>query len=188
MTNIFIQKGTSSRRLSSAILSFIFILVAAGMVNAQQAPQPAPETKNLEYFVGTWTMNADLKPGPMGPGGKITSTEKWEWMEGNFFIVGHLKMSGAMGNAVGLAVMGYSADEKKFTYNDFDSMGQLEDATGTFDGTTWSWTSNENVGGQVMKGRYTAKEDSPTKYSFKYEMSQDGTNWTTVMEGSSTKN
>lgn len=78
MKSIFIQKGANSRRLSSAILSFIFILVAAGMAKAQQAPQPAPETKSLEYFVGTWTMNADLKPGPMGPGGKITGTEKWD--------------------------------------------------------------------------------------------------------------
>lgn len=188
MKNIFIQKGANSRRLSSAILSFIFILLATGMAQAQQAPQPTPETKSLEYFVGTWTMNADLKPSPMGPGGKITGTEKWDWMDGKFFIVGHSTMSGAMGNGVGLAVMGYNGDQKKFTYNEFDSMGTSDLATGTFDGTTWSWTSNENMGGQVMKGRYTAKEDSPTKYSFKFEMSQDGTNWTTVMEGSSTKN
>jgi len=28
---------------------------------------------------------------------------------------------------------------------------------------------------------------SPTAYSFKYEVSQDGANWTTVMDGKSTK-
>ena len=28
---------------------------------------------------------------------------------------------------------------------------------------------------------------SPTSYTFKYEMSQDGTSWTTVMDGKATK-
>ncbi|HEY1464719.1 MAG TPA: DUF1579 family protein [Terriglobales bacterium] len=187
MKSIFLQKGVNSRRLSSAILSFIFILLAAGMAEAQQAPQPAPETKSLEYFVGSWTVDSDLKPGPMGPGGKMTSTEKWDWMDGKYFIVAHTTMSGAMGNGSGLAVMGYNANQKKFTYNEFDSMGEAENATGTFDGTTWSWISDENMGGQAMKGRYTAKEVSATTYSFKFEMSQDGTNWTTVMDGTATK-
>lgn len=38
-----------------------------------------------------------------------------------------------------------------------------------------------------MKGRFTMKVLSPTSYSFKYEMSQDGTTWNTVMDGKSTK-
>ena len=43
------------------------------------------------------------------------------------------------------------------------------------------------MGGQTIKGRYTMKVLSPTSYTFKYEMSKDGTNWTTVMDGKSTK-
>ena len=39
----------------------------------------------------------------------------------------------------------------------------------------------------TMKGRYTMKVLSPTSYTMKYELSQDGSNWTTAMEGKATK-
>jgi len=187
MKSIF-TKGLSNGRHSSVLLSFLFIVLTAGSMQAQmQAPQPAPETKNLAYFIGSWTVDSDLKPGPMGPGGKITGTETWDWMDGHFFIVGHSSMSGVMGSSSGLAVMGYNSDEKKYHYNEFDSVGEAENATGDFDGTVWTWSSDEHFGGQTMKGRYTAKEVSPTSYAFKFELSPDGSSWTTVMEGTATK-
>jgi hypothetical protein len=55
------------------------------------------------------------------------------------------------------------------------------------DGGTWTWLADENLGGQKMKGRYTAKVLSPTSYAMKFELSPDGTNWSTVMEGKATK-
>jgi hypothetical protein len=44
------------------------------------------------------------------------------------------------------------------------------------------------MGGTTYKGRYIMKILSPTAYSFKYDISKDGTNWTTIMEGKNTKN
>jgi hypothetical protein len=38
-----------------------------------------------------------------------------------------------------------------------------------------------------MKARFTMKILSPASYSFKYEMSEDRTNWSTLMDGKSTK-
>lgn len=188
MKQIFKKAMLFNKPVLSVFLFTILTFASAECAQAQmQAPQPASETKNLSYFVGSWTVDGDLKPGPMGPGGKITGTETWDWMDGHFFIVSHSTMSGVMGNGTGLAVMGYNTDDKKYTYNEFDSEGQAENATGTFDGTTWSWTSDEHMGGQTMKGRYTAKEVSPTTYSFKFELSPDGSNWTTVMDGTATK-
>jgi hypothetical protein len=43
------------------------------------------------------------------------------------------------------------------------------------------------MGGQVIKGRYTVKQLSPTSYAFKYEMQPPGAEWATVMEGKGTK-
>jgi len=39
----------------------------------------------------------------------------------------------------------------------------------------------------TMKGRFTMKVLSPTSYTMKFELSQDGTNWMTGMEGKATK-
>ena len=38
-----------------------------------------------------------------------------------------------------------------------------------------------------MKGRFTMKIASPTSYTFMSEMSEDGTKWSTVMDGKATK-
>lgn len=33
---------------------------------APQAPKPGPEQARLGYFVGKWTVEGEMKPGPMG--------------------------------------------------------------------------------------------------------------------------
>jgi len=38
-----------------------------------------------------------------------------------------------------------------------------------------------------MKGRFTMKITSPTSYNFTFDMSQDGTKWSTVMDGKASK-
>ena len=62
----------------------------------------------------------------------------------------------------------------------------MEAAKGTVDGDTWTWTDENKMGDKVMKGRYTMKITSPNSYDFKYEVSSGG-DYTTVMEGKSTK-
>ena len=63
------------KRISSVILlTFCF---ATLFVQAQMPmPKPAPELKKLDYLAGTWSLEADLKAGPMGAGGKATGTSQ----------------------------------------------------------------------------------------------------------------
>jgi hypothetical protein len=152
-------------------------------------PKPGPEHQKLNYFVGNWTSEADMKPSPMGPGGKITVSEDSQWMEGGFFVVIRSTFKSAeMGNGSGIAFLGYDPQEKVYTYDAFNSVGQSDHAKGTVDGDTWTWRSDVKMGPQTMKGRYTMKILSPTSYSYKFEMSPDGTKWDQVMEGKDTKN
>lgn len=151
-------------------------------------PKPGPEVKKLGYFVGHWNTEGDMKPGPMGPGGKMTSTDDNEWIPGRFFLVLHSNGKSPMGPGHSIAVMGYDSDQKIYTYDSFDNMGQHETSKGTVDGDTWTWNGESKMGGQVVNGKFTIKEVSPTEYTFKYDMSTDGgQTWTTAMEGKSTK-
>jgi hypothetical protein len=176
------------RRVSMSLTClFVIVVLAAFAVAQMPMPKPAPELAKLDYLAGNWTADGDLKPGPMGPGGKITSTDDVHWMEGNFFLVMHSKFKGAMGDGTSLAIFGYDPDKKVYTYNEYNSMGQAEHSEGTISGDTWTWNSDENMGGQTFKGRFTMKAMTPTSYTYKFEMSQDGTNWTTVMDGKATK-
>jgi hypothetical protein len=164
-------------------------LAAAAPTPAQMpTPKPGPELKKLDYFAGMWKMEGEMKPGPMGPGGKMTMTEEDKWMDGNFFLVSHSKFeSPTMGGATAIAFIGYNPDQKAYTYDEFNSMGAAEHSTGTLDGSTWTWLGDQKMGENTIKGRFTMKILTPTSYSFKYEMSPDGTTWNDVMDGTASR-
>ena len=151
------------------------------------APKPGPEQKKLDLFVGSWALDGDLQATAMGPGGKISEDEKCEWMDGNFFLICHADFKSAMGNVSGVAVMGYSSDDKAYTYREFNSMGEFMESKGSVDGDTWVWAGDDKMNGTVMKGKFTMKFSSPSSYNFTYEMSQDGTKWINVINGKATK-
>ena len=168
-----------------AIGTFLMLLLGALSTYAQMpTPKPAPELKKLDYFLGTWTLEGDMKPGPMGPGGKMTETERTEWMDGGFFLVSHIDFKSAgMGNGKGISFLGYNTNDKVYTYDGFNSMGEAEHAKGTPDGDT----AEEKMNGQTMNGRFTIKQLTPTSYSFKFEMAPPGGEFATVMDGKATK-
>ena len=169
------------------ILAAALMLAAAAMAQ-MEPPKPGPELKKLDVFAGTWTLDGNMKPGMMGPGGSMTENEKCEWMDGGFYLVCHSGYkSASMGNGVGLSVMGYSADDKAYTYREFSSTGEFVDSRGKLEGDTWTWTSDDKMGGMTMKGRFTMKMTSASSYNFMFEMSQDGTKWTTMMDGKASK-
>jgi len=168
------------------ILSACIVLASAALAQ-NQPPKPGPELKRLDVFAGTWTLDGTMQPGMMGPGGSMTENEKCEWMEGGFYLVCHSDYKSSMGNGVGLSIMGYSTDDKAYTYREFNSFGEFDDSRGTLDNDTWTWTSDEKMGSMTMKGRFTIKVTSATSYNFTFEMSQDGTKWSTVMDGKGTK-
>ena len=167
----------------------IATLLFTGMASAQmQMPKPGPELKKLDYFTGNWTCDGDMKPGPMGPGGKMTMGDDSKWMDGGFFVVIRSEYkSASMGDGTGTSFLGYDPQDKVYTYDEFNSQGEAVHAKGTVDGDTWTWNSDMKMGPQTAKGRFTEKILSPTAYTFKFEMSQDGTKWDTVMDGKATK-
>ncbi len=154
---------------------------------SQQASKPAPELKKLDVFVGAWTLDASIKPGMMGPGGTMTENNKCEWMEGGFYLVCHSDYKSSMGNSVGLSVMGYSSDDKAYTYHEFSGTGEFTDSRGKLDGDTWTWINDEKMNGTTMKARFIIHMTSTSSYTFVFDMSQDGTKWSTIMDGKATK-
>jgi len=156
------------RALAVILIATFFCVAAVCAQTPPQAPKPALELQRLNYFVGSWTTEADMMPG-------------------GFFLTSHSNMKTPMGPGTELAVMGYKPDDKVYTYDAYNSMGEADHSTGTLSGDTWTWTSDEKVGGKMIKGRFIIKELSPTAYSFKFDMQPEGGEWATLMEGKSTK-
>jgi hypothetical protein len=176
-----------TRTLAACLLSLA--VAAAAFAQAPQAPKPGAEHGRLGLWVGKWTSEGEMKPSPFGPGGKMTGSDRCEWFEGKFAVVCHNEGKGPMGPMKGLGILSYSTEEKVYTYYGTDSSGMTMAtvAKGTVQGDTWTYTDESRMGGKLIKGRYSMKVLSPTSYTFKWEMQGEGGQWTTVMEGKSTK-
>src|ERR1700722_10739068 len=100
------SKETRMKRLGRILSSAVMLSAVA--TAQMQPPKPGPELKKLDVFVGAWSLDGNMKPGTMGPGGSMTESKKCEWMEGVFYSVGPSDYKSSMGTGVGLPVLGYS--------------------------------------------------------------------------------
>jgi uncharacterized protein DUF1579 len=144
--------------LGACVVSLVGLPVALMAQAPPAAPKPGPEHKRLEYFVGKWTTEGEIKPSPMGP-------------------------------SKSLGMLGYSAEEKVYTYYGIDSSGMSMTTVprGTLAGDTWTYTDESQMGGQKVKSRVTIKELSPTAYTFMMEVQGPDGKWVPAMESKSTK-
>jgi Protein of unknown function (DUF1579) len=163
--------------------------VQSAAAQAPQAPKPGPEHQRLGYFVGKWSAQGEMKPGPMGPGGKVTAADTCEWFEGGFSVVCHSEGNGPMGPSKSLGILSYNAEEKVYTYYGVDNsaMTMASVPKGTLKGDTWTYTDEGTMGGQKYKSRVTIKELSPTSYTFRMDMQGPDGKWTPFMESTNTK-
>ena len=175
-------------KLSSAAFLLMTLSGANFIVtqSAREVARPSAELKKQDYFVGTWTLEGTTKSSPFGPGGqKFKSTEQLEWMPGGFFLLVH---SYTAGKLAGVTVIGYDSQEKVFTHTSFNSTGETELWKGTAENDRWEWTRDETLNGKLVQERLAIKKISPNSYSFLVVMRPaEGSNWSTVAEGTGTK-
>lgn len=179
------------RKVGTAIaVTVLFALTTAARAAEPTAmPQPSAEQKKLGYFVGNWKSEGVVKENPFMPAGKMTSTDRCEWFEGGFAVVCETEGNGPMGPMKGLGVMGYSAEEKVYTYFGLDnsSMSMTTIPRGTVSGADWVYTHESMMNGKNVKSRYALTEVSPTEYTFRWQMADEKGGWMTLMEGTSRK-
>ena len=117
----------------------------------------------------------------------MTAVDHNHMLEGGFFMVMHSTSKGPVGEIHELAIMGYDAEKKAYTYNSFSNFGEAQFFTGTLQGDTWTWHAESKMNGQITKQRFTLIEVSPSSYTFRFDVSADGATWTNVVEGKATK-
>jgi hypothetical protein len=167
------------------------LTVCGGILSGQagQAPKPGPEHQKLAAFVGNWAFTGEMKPGPMGPGGKLTGTDRIQWLPGNFFLERRFEMKGQMGEMRGLEILGFDAAKNAHTYSYFDSTGASGLGTMTMSGSTWSATGTASMGGKVMPERCNLSfAAGSASLNIRCDVSTDGgKTWMPMIEGTATK-
>lgn len=184
------MQRTSMLHTSTRVTACIVLLAtAAAFAQGPAAPGPSDEQKRLGYFVGKWKVTGEMKPGPMGPGGRFSGIDSCDWFEGAFTVVCRSQGTGPMGPTHGLAILGYSAEEKIYTYYGTDNSGAVMTTVprGTVAGSTWTYNDESTMGGEKVRSRVTIEEKSPTEYTFAMDIQSPDGRWARLFESRATK-
>jgi len=173
--------------MRSMMAGFAIVIFATSGFAQPAQRKPGAEEARIGYFAGQWKFEGEVKPSPMGPGGKMSGTETCTWFDGGFHLVCRSQGTGPMGAATGQSIMGYDPSEKTYTYYAINSLGIGFFVRGTVADKVWTWNSESKMEGKVMKARVTVTEQSPTAYTFKMEGSVDGGPWSVIEEAKITK-
>ena len=171
------------------IVTISVALCTTVLTLAQAPPKPGPEQQRLAAFIGNWTFAGEMKPGPMGPGGKMTGTDRITWLPGGFFVERRFNGKSPLGEMSGVEILGYDSARKTYTYNFFDSMGTMGMGTINVSGSTWNAKGTASSGGEVMQERCTLTFGAGnTTLTVKCESSMDGgKTFAPFIEGTATK-
>src|SRR5262249_28896192 len=136
---------------------------------------------------GNWTVDGEAKGGPMGPGGKITGTDRWESL-GGFFVQRNFQGKRPAGEFKVVAFLGYDSAKKTYVVSGFTSDGTSTTGTATLNGNTWTLNETATVAGKPMQTRCTLVfAAGNTSFTVKCEGSTDGKSWAPDFEGKLTK-
>ena len=170
---------------SSVAVILICGFASLSLAQAPPAPpKPGPEHKKLEYFLGRWTVESEIKANGYVPAGKTVSTETGTLGLGGFYVESRVE-GGQLPTR--LAIMAYDSHAKVYTSYYASSVGLVGTATGSLNGNTWTWMEEDKFAGDAIKGRTTITMLSPTQYTMKYEMADEKGGYTTILEGRATK-
>jgi len=177
--------------MKRSVMGILFFAASIVSVAAQapQMPKPGAEHQALAAFVGNWTFSGELKPGVMGPGGKMTGSDRIAWLPGNFFIERKFEGSMAGMEMKATEIYGYDAAKKVYTFVGFDSMGGTGSGTMTLNGNVWTASGTMNMGGATTLERCTLTFGAgKTTLDIKCSSSSDGgKTYNPSVEGKATK-
>ena len=145
-------------------------------------PRPTAAHERLNKFIGKWRGEEKMSPSPWDPKGGIATgiIENRLSLDGFAVIQEYTQMRDDAVSFRGHGVITYDGQEKCYLMHWFDSMGTPPNVfKGNFEGEILK-LSNRFPGGFTRTAWNLGTEK---KYSFKMEMSADGTTWNRLMDG-----
>jgi hypothetical protein len=171
-----------------AIITLVLSSLAIAQAPQQSSPSGVlPQHQRMGYFLGDWTASGTSKISPKSPAAPFTLKEHGDWVTDGYFLETKTAIQSDLGRVNSVRVMGYNVEDKVYTYNVYNSLGEHQLAIGHLNGNTWTWDSAEKLNGVAIKGRYTIVETGPDTFTFKSEVADPKGGWATVMEGKATR-
>jgi hypothetical protein len=174
------------RRVLLATLPLL-VLAVSTPANAQ-TPQPGPDTKKLEAFVGTWKYEGDAKASPLGPAAKIAGTQTGRMVMSGFALEWKGEEKGPFGGVQWGEMDVYDASSKSYPYFGYQNDGTTWSGSNVLRGDIWAATGTITSKGTSCKYRAEGSFSADGKtWTWKSEISADGKTWTPWTQGTMTK-
>ena len=153
---------------------------------AMDMPKLTDAHKKLELLAGRWKGEEKLSPSPWDPKGGIATgrVNNRPALDGFAVVQDYEQERNGAVSFQGHGIFSYDAYQKNYVLHWLDSMGMpVNEFRGSFEGRVLTLTNK----GQMGFNRAVFDLGENDKYKFKMEISQDGKNWYTFMEGSYTR-
>ena len=151
-----------------------------------EMPKPTEAHARLNFLTGRWTGTETIPPCPWDPKGGTAIGRCDNRLAVDGFLVVHdyeQERNGAI-NFRGHGVFTYDTAAKSYLLYWWDSLGVAANVfKGDFEGSTLKMNCHDSQG----HSRVTWVSLAPGRYRFLMEMSQDGQQWMTLMDGEYTR-
>lgn len=151
-----------------------------------QMPKPTEAHRKLEALAGNWLGTETIPPCPWDPKGGTATGRCHNHIRVDGFLLVHdyEQERGGQVTFRGHGVFSYDTAQQCYVLHWWDSMGVAPNVfRGNFTGGTLQMTCVDGQG----HSRVTWELPGGAAYRFKMEMSQDGNQWMTLMEGAYTR-
>ena len=151
-----------------------------------EMPKPTEAHRKLDIFAGRWTGAEKIPPCPWDEKGgtAIGRCDNRVAVDGFLVLHDYEQERGGQVTFRGHGVFTYDGVEKCYVMHWWDSLGVAENVfKGGFNGNTLQMRCHDKQG----HSRLTWEFRGAKHYSFLMEMSQDGNQWMTLMEGDYTR-
>ena len=173
---------------NSLLFSALFFCFVILMQAQTAAPRPDPEIEKLHVLVGHWTYEGVYKPGPLGPGGKITATYDAHMILGGFFLQEEEVEKSDAGELRNLGIESYNSANKNFDSRWYQSDETAVNGTLTISGNTIPYAGTFYGDGKSYQFREPMVCSADfTNCLAKADISTDGRTWVPWFEATFVK-
>jgi hypothetical protein len=137
--------------------------------------------RRLETFIGRWNVagrNSDAAP--VAPNSPIRGENHFEWLPGQFFVIGRFRHDNALGAHSGASLMGVEEHGGALFAHNFDNLGYERRYAVSCEDGVWRFV------GQFERATLVFGQDGRS-YEERWELSKDGASFTALCELHATK-
>lgn len=137
--------------------------------------------ERLAAFIGRWSVsgrNADAAP--VAPNSAITGEHHFEWLPGQFFVLGRFRHDHAAGAHSGASIFGIDEESGALFARNFDNLGYERKYTLSFERGVWRFV------GRFERALLVFGQDGRS-YEERWELSKDGVEFVPLCEMHATK-